>query len=96
MYHTFSSAPFRPPAPDLGEFQHTLDAQGLTLGTLIASALRDIKTSLGTTALVNEEGGCLSGVLVSSFAGLIFAVFGGDLVTTESGPGLVMGGVTVG
>ena len=60
----------------------------------------DILQSFGSgwsgVPLVNEKGGCLSGVLVSSFAGLIFVVLGGDLITIESSPGLVMEGVTVG
>lgn len=69
---------------------------GLEDGRAEVDVLRSFESGWSGVPLVNEEGGSLSGVLVSSFAGLIFAVLGGDLVATESGPGLVVEGVTVG
>ena len=53
MFSAFPSAPLRPPSPDIHrEVQGLLDAQRITFGTLIANALQDPTTTLGTTVVL--------------------------------------------
>ena len=52
MFSTFASVPSRPSSPDVHrEVQNLLDVQGITFGTLVANALRDKTTTLGTTVV---------------------------------------------
>jgi len=69
---------------------------GLDGGRAEVDVLRSFGSAWSEVPLANEDGGGLLGVLVADFVGVVFIVFGGDLVTTEDGPGLVAGEVAVG
>jgi hypothetical protein len=59
--------------------------------------LRSLTSACNGVPLVNEDGGGgLPVVLALGFVGVALSVFGGDLVATEDGPGLVVGEVIVG
>lgn len=58
--------------------------------------LRSLTSGWSGVPLVNEEGGSLLSAFVAVFGGVDLAAFDGGLVATEDGPGLVVGGVTVG
>ena len=58
--------------------------------------LRSLASGWSEVPLVNEDGGCLPGVLVLGFVDVAFTGFGGDFVATEGGPDFVAGGDIVG
>jgi hypothetical protein len=69
---------------------------GLDGGRAEVDVLRSFGLAWSEVPLANDDGGDLIGVLAAGFVGVVFTIFGGDLVATEDGPGLVAEGVTVG
>ena len=69
---------------------------GLDGGRPEADVLRSLTSGWSEGPLVNEEGGIWLGILVADFVGVGLAAFGGGLVATVDGPGLVAGGVLAG
>lgn len=65
---------------------------GLDGGRAEVDVLRSFASGWSEDPLAKEDGGGLLGVFVMGFVGVVFIVFGGDLVVAEDGPGLVAGG----